>query len=110
MDLNDRGTKKWTSLMIPEHVDMIKKVWREDEREEKRILDELQVEEITFALQRAHGDGLPVEIKHHNGFNYSRIKVKIHELDPQTKKIRCVDFNKGHLIIKFDDIFDVKFY
>ncbi|UOQ91477.1 YolD-like family protein [Halobacillus shinanisalinarum] len=48
MDSNDRRTKKWTSLMIPDHV---KEVWKEDEREGKKILDEQKVEEIAFALQ-----------------------------------------------------------
>ncbi|UOQ95687.1 YolD-like family protein [Halobacillus shinanisalinarum] len=49
-------------------------------------------------------------MKHHNGFNYNTSKAKIKEFDPNTKKIRCADLNKDHFIIKFDDIFDVKFY
>ena len=53
---NDRGTIKWTSLMLPEHVEAIQKLWKEDERVEKAILDEQQLEELEFALQRAKSD------------------------------------------------------
>ncbi|GGF28051.1 hypothetical protein GCM10010954_28930 [Halobacillus andaensis] len=37
---NDRGTIKWTSLMLPEHVEMVQEIFKEQEREEKLQLDE----------------------------------------------------------------------
>ncbi|GGD12787.1 YolD-like family protein [Pontibacillus salipaludis] len=58
--LRDRGTIKWTSLMLPEHVEMLKEVWKEDERVEKGMLAEDQAVEIDFKLQRALTDSLTV--------------------------------------------------
>ncbi|MFD2924147.1 YolD-like family protein [Halobacillus naozhouensis] len=109
MEPKDRGTIKWTALMMPEHVEMIQKLWKEDEGEEKKVLDESQVEENSFALQRAMNDGLPVELKYHNGFKYISVKVKIKGLDPYTKKVRCAAPNKESLKVKFEDIFKVIF-
>lgn len=56
-------------------------MWKEDERIEKPILDDQKLEEIGFALQRAIPNGLPVEIKYHNGFDYSNEKVKVLYMD-----------------------------
>ena len=107
---NDRGTIKWTSLMLPEHVEAIQKLWKEDDRVEKAILDEQQLEELEFALQRAKSDDLPVVIKHHNGFDYSSTKVKVLGLDPGARKIRCLDIEeKINTSLKFEDIFSVDF-
>ncbi|MGP4069402.1 YolD-like family protein [Halobacillus sp. B29] len=107
---NDRGTIKWTSLMLPEHVEVLQKLWKEDERVDKATLDEQQLEEIEFALQRAKSDDLPVEIIHHNGFDYSSTKVKVIGLDPERRKIRCLDIEeKMNTSLPFEDIFSVEF-
>jgi len=38
--LRDRGTKKWTSIMLPEHAKMLEHIWKESEHKDKPILDE----------------------------------------------------------------------
>ena len=37
--LKDRGTIKWTSLMLPEHVERLKNMWSETEKTAKPLLD-----------------------------------------------------------------------
>ncbi|GAB3801050.1 YolD-like family protein [Virgibacillus kimchii] len=59
--VNDRGNIKWTSLMLPEHVQLIKEMWEEDDKKEKPILDEQQIEEIIMKLRMALHDNLTVE-------------------------------------------------
>ncbi|MFC7060866.1 YolD-like family protein [Halobacillus seohaensis] len=108
MKPNDRGTIKWTSLMMPEHIEMLKEVWKEDEKEEKAILDEQQIVENSFALHCAMEDGLPVNIKHHNGVNYSYTTVKVMTMTPDTNEIHCKDHkDKEGITILFDDIYEV---
>ncbi|UOQ93427.1 YolD-like family protein [Halobacillus shinanisalinarum] len=108
--VNDRGTAKWTSLMIPEHVEMLQKMRKEEKRVEKGILDEQQIEENSFALQRAMNDNLLVELKHHNGFDYSYTPVKVKGINPSTKKISCIDqVNKEDITISFDNVFEITF-
>ncbi|ASF38202.1 YolD-like family protein [Halobacillus halophilus] len=106
----DRGTIKWTSLMLPEHVEALQLLWKEDEQVEKAILDEQQLEEIDFALQRAKSDSLPIVLKYHNGYNYSCNKFKVLGLDPGTRNIRCLDIeNQLNKSIPFAEIFSVEF-
>ncbi|QHS22528.1 YolD-like family protein [Virgibacillus sp. MSP4-1] len=44
--LKDRGNKKWTSLMLPEHVEELKKLWEDYEKEPMPVLDEQELEEM----------------------------------------------------------------
>ncbi|WP_235001515.1 YolD-like family protein [Halobacillus sp. Marseille-P3879] len=108
MENRDRGTIKWTSLMLPEHVEMIKKVWKEDERVEKGLLDEQKAAEIDFILQRALHDGLTVELKVHDGFDFENRCLKIENVDKRTRKIKGLDVQeKEKVSISLDDIADI---
>ncbi|WP_431802992.1 YolD-like family protein [Halobacillus andaensis] len=108
MENRDRGTIKWTSLMLPEHVEMIKKVWKEDERVEKGLLDEQKAAEIDFILQRALHDGLTVELKVHNGFDFENRCLKVESVDKRTRKIKGLDVQeKEKVSISLDDIADI---
>ncbi len=90
-ELRDRGNIKWTSLMLPEHVQLLKELWREDERVEKGMLEEDQAAEIDFKLQMAIKDDLTVEIKYHNGFDYSYSKVKLISIDRTQMRLKAID-------------------
>ena len=52
--LNDRGTKKWTALMLPEHVALLKKVWSEDKAINRPILDSQELEMMNRQLGQAY--------------------------------------------------------
>ncbi|MYL50241.1 YolD-like family protein [Halobacillus litoralis] len=105
----DRGTIKWTSLMLPEHVEMVKKVWEEDKRIQRPILDEQQKDEISFILQRALHDSLPIEIKIYNGFDFSTYKVKTNGLDYINGKVQCVKVNFNEkLNLNIEDVVEVR--
>jgi hypothetical protein len=100
----DRGTIKWTSLMLPEHVQMVKNLWKEDERVEKGIVDEQKAVEIDFLLQRALNDNLTIDIKYHDGFDYNVIRGKVdsvctnqkrlHGLEVETKEVFSLSLNE----------------
>ncbi|QHE52944.1 YolD-like family protein [Pontibacillus sp. HMF3514] len=87
----DRGNIKWTSLMLPEHVQILKEMWKEDERVEKGVLEEDQAVEIDFKLQMAIKDDLTVKVKYHNEFGFSYSKVKIISIDRNQMKLNGID-------------------
>ena len=104
----DRGTIKWTSLMLPEHVEMIMRLWKEDERVEKGILDEQKAIEIDFLLQRALHDDLTVTAKVHNGFDYDELYVKLEYVNKFERKVFGVDWNtKEPVQFSLDDLTDL---
>jgi len=108
--LKDRGTIKWTSMMLPEHVEILKDMWKEDERVEKGILEEDQAVEIDFKLQMAIKDDLTVQIKHHNGFDYSYANVKIISIDRNQMRLKGIDQDtkeRGYILL--NNIMEVNF-
>ncbi|SEA54550.1 YolD-like protein [Thalassobacillus cyri] len=105
--LRDRGTIKWTSLMLPEHVKMVKEVWKEDERIEKPILDEQQAMEIGYTLRRSLADDLTIEVKYHNGFNFNYARCKILTINQLEGKLIATDDSGSELTINLKNIMEV---
>jgi len=53
MTIKDRGDIKWTSLMLTEHREALKKLKQEENNIEKPELDEQQLEEMNYFIQKA---------------------------------------------------------
>ncbi len=101
--LHDRGTKKWTAIMLPEHVKALKKLFAEQDQKEKPVLDEQQVVEYGRLLQEAIENDLTVEIiyfKNHD-FHVAVGKISFVEMGD-----RSLHFNDKK--INLDDIIEVK--
>ncbi|WP_226581505.1 YolD-like family protein [Halobacillus litoralis] len=104
----DRGTIKWTSLMLPEHVEMVKKLWKEDQRVEKGIIDEQKAVEIDFLLQRAMTDDLTVKVRFYNGFDYEDQLMKVKRVNRLEKVVHGVDWKtKEQVRVSLDNISDL---
>lgn len=104
----DRGTIKWTSLMLPEHVEMVKKLWKEDARVEKGIIDEQKAVEIDFLMQRALNDDLTVKVRVYNGFDYDNILLKMKSISKLDRKVTGVNWKTKETVhIALDDIADL---
>ncbi|WP_152654518.1 YolD-like family protein [Oceanobacillus sp. CFH 90083] len=84
---NDRGSKKWTAMMLPEHVALLKEVKKEYYHEAKPILDEQQLEEIHLKLMLAQKDSLPVQVKYFTDGKSVHIKGYIHAINYISKYI-----------------------
>lgn len=103
-EVNDRGSIKWTAMMLPEHIQMLNKMWKDKERKAKPMLDEQELEEINMKLQLAiHHHHLPVQIKYYSDYDYKVIKGKIKKIDLADKYIQLDDYTKIGLM----DILDV---
>ncbi len=103
MNVNDRGTKKWTAMMMPEHIKMIENLWKEDERKTKPIIDEQQKEEFDLMLHLALKDFLTVEVIYYADHDFHTVKDKLLKIDSLKKTIKFD--HDGEL--NFDDIIDV---
>jgi len=67
----DRGSIKWTSLMLPEHVQLLKDLWEEDHNVRKPLLDSQEIEEMEKQLCNAFQSNSTVTIS-----IYSHQKIK----------------------------------
>lgn len=52
--LKDRGTIKWTSLMLPEHVELLKQLWKETEKVSKPIIDPQMIDVFRREIYEAY--------------------------------------------------------
>lgn len=52
-NLRDRGTKKWTAMMLPEHVKLLRDWYDEDNYTEKPELDEFELTLIAEVIEIA---------------------------------------------------------
>lgn len=59
----DRGNIKWTAMMLPEHVKMLREWKKEDEYIPKPELDEWTMQELAERLQIAYERKFEVELE-----------------------------------------------
>lgn len=102
MNINDRGTMKWTSIMLPEQVQMLKDLDKEMDRKEKPILDEQQIAENGLKLQEALENDLPVRIKYFADYDYKITDDYLLGIDGRNKSI----YMEG-MVLHFDDVIEV---
>ncbi|MGG1482415.1 YolD-like family protein [Bacillus smithii] len=104
----DRGNKKWTSLMLPEHVEMLRVADREYYKTPKPMLDPYQVQEIEEKIHYAMEYHYPVKFDvWYDGF-VEKVSGHIHYLDQIQKEIRVKD-NEGNIErVKFKNIVNVE--
>lgn len=89
--IRDRGNIKWNSLMLPEHVKMLREWAEEDTWDEKRQLDEQKLEQLNEAAEEAMKFGKEVNITYFAHHHTEQLAGKIHYFDPLQKEFRIVD-------------------
>ncbi|WP_010094532.1 YolD-like family protein [Ornithinibacillus scapharcae] len=79
--VHDRGSIKWTSLMLPEHVELLKSIWNEDKKIKKPVLDEQEIEVLNMLLIEAYEEKQPITITYYKNHQLLSIKGQIIKLD-----------------------------
>ncbi|MBS4217233.1 YolD-like family protein [Bacillus sp. FJAT-49711] len=89
--IRDRGRIKWNSLMLPEHVTMLRKWAEEDTYEEEKQLDEQRLEMLDEVASVAMEFGKKVMVIHFVDHHHEEVIGKIHYFDAINKEFRIVD-------------------
>ncbi|WML47626.1 YolD-like family protein [Neobacillus sp. PS3-34] len=97
--IRDRGRIKWTSMMLPEHVKMLRDWVKEDVYEQEKEVDEQQLELMNDILSEAMEFNQSVTITHYRNRNYELVLGIIHYWDELEQKLHIVDkFEEIHRI------------
>ena len=99
--IRDRGRIKWISMMLPEHVKLLRDWASEDEFEKEKQLDEQQLEQLNDTLLEAMEFNRPVTITYyrHHQRKYELVIGKIHYWNELGQKLHIVDkFEEIHRI------------
>lgn len=102
MKINDRGTMKWVSLMLPEQIEGLRRLQEEQNRKEKSILDEQKIEENSFKLRGALQYKLELKITYFANHDFKSIEGSIQNINNKIIYINDDELN-------FDDIIEVDF-
>lgn len=106
--LKDRGVIKWTSMMLPEHVEMLKEMWKETEKIPKPELDLQELERINEQIQRAYHKQLKIALTIYCQGTIYVWEGKIEEIHPNEQKIMFETVTNEQRIISFDQVIDAK--
>ena len=106
--IRDRGNKKWVSLMLPEHVKMLRDMSVDLKRQNKPVLDEYQIQEFEERIKYAQEFKLPLEFSlFENGFIKNTVG-RVMKMDLLTKKIKIKTMNDNVEFVHFNEIINVQ--
>ncbi|KYC95153.1 YolD-like family protein [Heyndrickxia sporothermodurans] len=106
--IRDRGRIKWNSLMLPEHVKMLRDWAEEDTYEQQKYMDEQQLERMDDIMNEAIECGKTVTITHYRNHHHELVLGLIKRYKPLEGKLDIIDrFDEVHTIF-LENIVDVQ--
>ena len=103
MTVNDRGSIKWTAMMMPEHHQLLHQMWEQQEYKKKPELDDQEKEEINMKLQVAIHNDLFVIIKYYKDHDFKTVRGKLEKVATLQNYLMLRDGTK----IKLQNIIDL---
>ncbi|MCD8508969.1 MAG: YolD-like family protein [Bacillus sp. (in: Bacteria)] len=83
----DRGTIKWTSMMLPEHVQQLKKLAENHKKKQRPQADEQTLEEWSRLLGEAYQYDLPLSITIHIQGQEEIVQGFVHKINPVQRSL-----------------------
>ncbi|AFQ58098.1 YolD [Bacillus subtilis QB928] len=107
--LRDRGTIKWTSMMLPEHLTQLKQDLIDVSKIEKPSLDDQQIEEMDILVSEALEFNKELQFKlFHNGF-VENVTGRVHYINFEQQKLHVKDQNDNTVYINMNNIIGVTY-
>ncbi|MCM3440892.1 YolD-like family protein [Metabacillus halosaccharovorans] len=107
--IRDRGNIKWTSMMLPEHVKLLRDWSEEDTYQERPELDEQQLEQFNETICMAMEEHMELVFTYYKDHFFHTCSGYVHYIDPIRHILRIVDEQPGNqLTLPLHDIIDVK--
>ncbi|MFP7276023.1 YolD-like family protein [Bacillus paralicheniformis] len=116
-NLKDRGSIKWTAMMLPEHVSLIRELESNQNKVKRPVLDMSQIEDMEMTISEAMEFNNPVQFSVFkplpllNGPETGeivQIEGHIHYINQLHKTFHVLDSKGDTNLIKFEDIVDVE--
>lgn len=116
-NLKDRGAIKWTAMMLPEHVSLLRELESNQDKVKRPVLDMSQIEDMEMAISEA--------MEFNNSVQFSvfkplpmlngpetgeivQIEGHIHYINQLRKLFHVVDSKGDTNLIKFEDVVSVE--
>jgi len=106
--IRDRGTIKWTSMMLPEHVKMLRDWKIEQTYENKREVDEQLLDEMNFQLHQAIHEDRAVTITYYKNHHHYQVNGKISKINLLENRIAVKEDAEEYMELSLTNVVDVK--
>ncbi len=106
--IRDRGRIKWTSLMLPEHVKMLREWKKEDLREQPEQPDEQQLELFNEWVSEAKALQKKVIIEYNRYEKHGTVEGYIRSFDPFYRRFSLVNEEGKRYSVPVDQITDIR--
>lgn len=107
--IRDRGNMKWTSMMLPEHVKLLRNWSEADTYQEKPELDEQQLEQFNEIICMAMEEHVELVFTYYHEHFHHTCSGYVHYIDPIQHTLRIVDEQSDNRIqLPIEAIVDVK--
>ncbi|WP_057914291.1 YolD-like family protein [Peribacillus muralis] len=106
--IRDRGNKKWVSLMLPEHVKMLREYDASCNKIQKPSLDEQKYEQFNEIISEAMEMNNTLEFAYYHQGEIRQYIGNIHYFDLLKKELRIIDQRAEKHFLKFENIIDIR--
>ncbi|KAB7672013.1 YolD-like family protein [Bacillus sp. B1-b2] len=106
--IRDRGTIKWTAMMLPEHVESVKEAMREEEKETQPILDEDKIQEMEQLLLEGMEYNLFLQYHFFKNGSVKQLSGRTIYIDPMKKELRIQDRHDYTHYIPFHTLVNIQ--
>ncbi|OTQ83657.1 hypothetical protein BG31_19490 [Bacillus subtilis subsp. subtilis] len=107
--LRDRGTIKWTSMMLPEHLTQLKQDLIDVSKIEKPALDDQQIEEMDILVSEALEFNKELKFKLFNNGFVENVTGRVHYINFEQQKLHVKDQNDNTIYINMNNIIGVTY-
>ncbi|WP_229105454.1 YolD-like family protein [Bacillus paralicheniformis] len=116
-NLKDRGAIKWTAMMLPEHVGLLRELESNQNKVKRPVLDMSQIEDMEMIISEAMELNTQVQftifkpLPFLNGADTGElinIEGKIHYINHIRKVFHVVDSKGVTNLIKFEDVVGIE--
>ncbi len=105
--IKDRGKMKWTSMMLPEHVAMLREWAEEDMYEQRAVLDEQELEAMNLFIAEAMEYQIMAAVTYYENRKHRLMIGYIHYYDDYQRKLHIKDrFEQVHYL-HLDNIVEI---
>lgn len=107
--LNDRGSIKWVSLMLPEHVKALRQ-WKEEVQNDWQapVIDENKFEEMNRLITQATETNSPLIFTIQNHNHPTKMNGRIQWIDEVNKRLKIEVNSQTTTYIQLSNIIDIQ--
>ncbi|MED1679090.1 YolD-like family protein [Bacillus subtilis] len=107
--LRDRGTIKWTSMMLPEHLTQLKQDLIDVSKIEKPSLDDQQIEEMDLLVSEALEFNKELKFKLFNNGFVENVNGRVHYINFEQHRLHVKDQRDKTVYINMNNIIGVTY-